>query len=248
LWLSWLGIRVLCDPTPRAEGAVAVKAAGFECFSGRCARGFPKPGFAWAYCSHNVCGGGLHDGRLYRCPDGGAFAWLARQLVEPIWIGSPIERERGPVCVWVLRCCAFDAKPCFHDDGNASDDCHLALCQAAQIKNATSRGPRVNRTRHQHMPRRVLFLTVMPSPYQRQLFQALQSHSRMEIRVLYCAHSAPDRHWSIDPLSAYEEILPGSTIDWLGPSAHFNRGIIEVLKKDSSELFVLSDYSAPTTQ
>jgi glycosyltransferase involved in cell wall biosynthesis len=88
----------------------------------------------------------------------------------------------------------------------------------------------------------------MPSPYQRQLFQALESDARMEIRVLYCTRSAADRNWSIDTLSAYEEILPGRTIGWLGPSAHFNRGIAGILKKETSELFILSDYSAPTTQ
>jgi len=98
------------------------------------------------------------------------------------------------------------------------------------------------------MRRRVLFLTVLPSPYQRQLFQALHSDGRMEIRVLYCAHTAADRNWSIGSLSGFEEILPGRTIGWLGPSAHFNRGIADILEKDSSEVFVLSDYSALTSQ
>src|SRR5262249_5970272 len=35
---------------------------------------------------------------------------------------------------------------------------------------------------------------------------------------------------------------------WLGPSAHFNPGIIKILREDTSNLFVLSDYSALTTQ
>ncbi len=95
---------------------------------------------------------------------------------------------------------------------------------------------------------RVLFLTVMPSPYQRELFQALRSDGRISIRVLYYTDTAPDRNWMIGSLSAFERILPGRTIGWLGPSAHVNRGIAEVLKQESSDLFVLSDYSAPTTQ
>jgi glycosyltransferase involved in cell wall biosynthesis len=98
------------------------------------------------------------------------------------------------------------------------------------------------------MPRRVVFLTVMPSPYQRQLFQALNSDGRMEMRVLYYTQSAPDRNWSIDSLADYEGILPGRTIGWLGPSAHLNSGISRLLKNDSSELFILSDYSALTSQ
>ncbi len=98
------------------------------------------------------------------------------------------------------------------------------------------------------MGHRVLFLTVMPSPYQRELFQALQSDGRISIRVLYYTTTAADRNWSLGPLSACEEVLRGRTIGWLGPSAHVNRGIAEVLKKGSADLFVLSDYSAPTTQ
>ena len=95
---------------------------------------------------------------------------------------------------------------------------------------------------------RVLFLTVMPSPYQRELFKALRSDGRIGIRVLYYTNAAADRNWTVGPLSVCEEILPGRALGWLGRSAHLNRGIAGLLKNDSSELFVLSDYSAPTTQ
>jgi glycosyltransferase involved in cell wall biosynthesis len=98
------------------------------------------------------------------------------------------------------------------------------------------------------MRRRVLFLTVMPSPYQRELFNALDSDGRTEIRVLYCARHVYGRNWHIPALNTYEEVLPGKTINWLGPSAHFNPGIIRILRDDNSDLFVLSDYSALTTQ
>jgi len=88
----------------------------------------------------------------------------------------------------------------------------------------------------------------MPSPYQRELFHALHLDGRMEIRVLYCTGGAFDRDWSIPSLCAYEEILPGTTISLLGPSAHFNPGIIGMLREETSDLFVVSDYSAPTMQ
>jgi glycosyltransferase involved in cell wall biosynthesis len=88
----------------------------------------------------------------------------------------------------------------------------------------------------------------MPSPYQRELFEALQASGHMGIRVLYCTRDAHDRDWSAVPLRSYERILPGHTIGLLGPSAHFNPGIVKVLRDDPSDLFVLGDYSAPTTQ
>jgi glycosyltransferase involved in cell wall biosynthesis len=88
----------------------------------------------------------------------------------------------------------------------------------------------------------------MPSPYQRELFSALHSDGRIKIRVLYYTHFAHDRNWSNPAMNPYEEVLSGKTIGWLGRSAWFNPGIIKILRDDDSDLFVLSDYSAPTTQ
>src|SRR5262249_6037399 len=90
----------------------------------------------------------------------------------------------------------------------------------------------------------------MPSPYQRELFHALHLDGRTEIHVLYCTRGTFDlhHHWSIPSLCAYEKILPGTTISLLGSSAHFNPGIIGMLRKETADLFVVSDYSAPTVQ
>jgi glycosyltransferase involved in cell wall biosynthesis len=98
------------------------------------------------------------------------------------------------------------------------------------------------------MRRRVLFLTVMPSPYQRELFHALHLDGRMEIRVLYCCGKASDRNWAMPSLCPYEEILAGTTLSLVGPSAHFNPHIVGVLRKHGPDLAVISDYSAPTAQ
>jgi glycosyltransferase involved in cell wall biosynthesis len=98
------------------------------------------------------------------------------------------------------------------------------------------------------MPLRVRFLTVMPSPYQRELFKALHLDKRVDIQVWYYTESASDRNWSIAPLSSYEKILRGTTLNWLGSSAHLNYGIARLLKEDCSDIFVISDYSAPSTQ
>ena len=95
---------------------------------------------------------------------------------------------------------------------------------------------------------RVLFLTVMPSPYLRELFQALHTDARIEIRVLYCTQSAAGRNWLPVALFPYEKVLLGTTMTWLGPSAHFNPSIAQIAFQQDTDLFVLGDYSAPTTQ
>jgi len=98
------------------------------------------------------------------------------------------------------------------------------------------------------MQHNLLFLTVMPSPYQQQLFQALHSDGRLRIRVLYYTCKALDRNWDDPRISPYEQVLPGKTIRWLGCSAHLNPTVAGALQREGSDLFVLSDYSAPTTQ
>jgi glycosyltransferase involved in cell wall biosynthesis len=49
-------------------------------------------------------------------------------------------------------------------------------------------------------------------------------------------------------LRSFEEVLPGTTINLLGPSAHVNPSIVGALRKYTSDLAVISDYSAPTAQ
>jgi len=98
------------------------------------------------------------------------------------------------------------------------------------------------------MKPRVVFLTVMPSPYQQQLFKALNVDGQLELRVLYCAHDVEDRHWRRAPLASYEEVLPGTGIPWVDRGARINPSIIRILHNETSDLFVLSNYSAPTTQ
>ena len=86
----------------------------------------------------------------------------------------------------------------------------------------------------------------MPSPYQRQLFRALKSDGRISPQVIYYTKTAPDRDWTAVALEEYEEIASGLTLHW--PSAHFNPKLLYRLTNASADLYVLSDYSAPTTQ
>lgn len=92
-----------------------------------------------------------------------------------------------------------------------------------------------------------LFLTVMPSPYQQQLFSALAAAPDIELSVWYYTAGAADREWSAAKLSTFERILPGRTLSRLGGSAHFNPGILRELRGHNGPV-VVSDYSAPTAQ
>jgi glycosyltransferase involved in cell wall biosynthesis len=95
---------------------------------------------------------------------------------------------------------------------------------------------------------RLTFLTVIPSPYQRQLFRALDGSGHFDLRVFYYAATARDRQWKNGELASFETILPGTTLHFLGDSAHLNPGVVRVLSRNAAGLVVISDYSAPTAQ
>jgi glycosyltransferase involved in cell wall biosynthesis len=59
----------------------------------------------------------------------------------------------------------------------------------------------------------VAFVSIVPSPYQRDLFQALAGRSEVSLSVFYLEAASPDSPWPRKPLEPYEEILRGF---WFG--------------------------------
>ena len=53
------------------------------------------------------------------------------------------------------------------------------------------------------------FVSVVPSPYQRDLFQALAKRSEVELQVFYLEAGVPETAWPEKPLATYEKILRG---------------------------------------
>lgn len=94
----------------------------------------------------------------------------------------------------------------------------------------------------------LLFLTVIPSPYQQQLFRALAEDGSIDISVFYYVATESNRLWKPPVLASHERVLPGRTFHFLGPSAHFNPGVIGELRRHRHSLVVVSDYSALTAQ
>lgn len=96
--------------------------------------------------------------------------------------------------------------------------------------------------------RRVLFLTVIPSPYQRQLFDRLSRAQAFDVKVLYYAMGAHDRQWEHPDLSPFEQVMPGRQLKWLGGSAYCNPRVLRSLSELAADVVVVSDYSVPTAQ
>ena len=58
----------------------------------------------------------------------------------------------------------------------------------------------------------VAFFSVLPSPYQRDLFRALSRRAEVRLRVFYLEADAPDSPWPKRALEDYETILPGGRL------------------------------------
>lgn len=59
---------------------------------------------------------------------------------------------------------------------------------------------------------RLVFLSVVPSPYQRDVFHALAGRARLPLQVHYLERAAPDSPWPTATLAPWENILPGITL------------------------------------
>jgi glycosyltransferase involved in cell wall biosynthesis len=73
--------------------------------------------------------------------------------------------------------------------------------------------------------RRVAFVSVVPSPYQRDLFAALAGRSDIEPSVFYMEPSSPDSPWPEKSLAQYEKVLPGFWLPVGSARVHVNWGI-----------------------
>ncbi len=59
------------------------------------------------------------------------------------------------------------------------------------------------------MRKTAAFVSVVPSPYQRDLFRALAERPEIELHVFYLEATSPDSPWPEKPLAPTESVLPG---------------------------------------
>ncbi len=92
---------------------------------------------------------------------------------------------------------------------------------------------------------RVAVLSVVPSPYQRDLFAALARRPELDFHVFYLEASAPDSPWPERLLADYEKVLPGfwlraGTVRW-----HVNRGLPDA---GDFDLVIINNYMSTAAQ
>jgi glycosyltransferase involved in cell wall biosynthesis len=89
------------------------------------------------------------------------------------------------------------------------------------------------------------FVTIVPSPYQRDLFGALAARDDVELNVYYMEAESPDSPWPERPLRSFERIMPGFWVPFGGARGHVNWGIPDPSRSD---VIVLSSFTSLTGQ
>jgi glycosyltransferase involved in cell wall biosynthesis len=105
--------------------------------------------------------------------------------------------------------------------------------------------PFLNRRQRMQRKQKVVFVTIVPSPYQRDLFGALAAREDIDLNVYYLESAAPDSPWPEKELRSFERILPGFWIPFGSMRAHVNWQIPDFSKTD---FVILSSFTSFTAQ
>jgi len=92
---------------------------------------------------------------------------------------------------------------------------------------------------------KVLFVTIVPSPYQRDLFGALAAREDVDLSVCYMEAASPDSPWPEKSLRSFERILPGFWMSFAGARVHLNWDLPDLANPD---FVVVSTFTSLTGQ
>jgi glycosyltransferase involved in cell wall biosynthesis len=92
---------------------------------------------------------------------------------------------------------------------------------------------------------KVVFITIVPSPYQRDLFEALAARNDVDLSVYYLEAVSPDSPWPEKPLRSFERIMPGFWVPVGGARGHLNWRLPKVSEQ---HITVVSSFTSLTGQ
>jgi glycosyltransferase involved in cell wall biosynthesis len=82
---------------------------------------------------------------------------------------------------------------------------------------------------------KVALVLNMPTPYKTPVFQRLSERPDINLTLIYCSHSEPDREWVQNPSGLSEIFIDERVVSWRGRYIHFATGVwreLGVLKPD----------------
>jgi glycosyltransferase involved in cell wall biosynthesis len=108
-----------------------------------------------------------------------------------------------------------------------------------------TKAPSLNVLRRTQRKHQVAFVTIVPSPYQRDLFGALAARKEIDLSVYYLEPAAPDSPWPEKELRPFERILPGFWVPFGNMRAHVNWRLPDV---SDADFVIVSSFTSFTGQ
>jgi glycosyltransferase involved in cell wall biosynthesis len=95
---------------------------------------------------------------------------------------------------------------------------------------------------------RVLLISEIPTPYRMPAFERIAAHPEIDLHVLFCARSEPDRPWRLESDYSFSyEVLAGISPTWRTKRDTFvyeiNPSILRLLRNRPHDVLVVSGYS-----
>ena len=91
----------------------------------------------------------------------------------------------------------------------------------------------------------IIIYSVVPSPYQRDLFYALSQLSELSLQVYYLEKSVSDSPWPEKELQSYEQVLAGTFLKWGASRFHLNWHLPDL---HNTDIFVFNGYQNSIAQ
>jgi glycosyltransferase involved in cell wall biosynthesis len=91
---------------------------------------------------------------------------------------------------------------------------------------------------------RAAFFSVVPAPYQRDVFRALSQRPEVELSAFYLEAAAPDSPWPEKPLAPNERILPGFWVPVGNARCHWNWDLPDLRQFDVVVLNTVMSFTA----
>ena len=91
---------------------------------------------------------------------------------------------------------------------------------------------------------KIAFISVVPSPYQRDLFYQLADRPGIDLHVFYLEDSSPDSPWPQADLDTFETILPGFWLPIGKARCHLNWGLPDLKEFDLVVMNTLMSFTA----
>ncbi|MGM7777331.1 glycosyltransferase family 4 protein [Arthrobacter sp. KNU-44] len=89
----------------------------------------------------------------------------------------------------------------------------------------------------------VAFVLNMPTPYKTPVFQRLSERPDINLTLIYCSHSEPDREWVQSPSGLSEIFIDERVVNWRGRYIHFATGVWRELRLLRPDVVITGGYN-----